>query len=343
MTGPDVRLGLVGCGRLAVAGYLPALAETPGVRLVAVADPDPARRGALASLAAAAGCGPSARVPVRAFPDAAALLDGAEVDALVLASPAAAHVADAERAAAAGVPTLVEKPPAVDAAGARALAALDPPPRVGFNRRFDPGAGRVRSAVPAGGDLDLRLEIGYRRAGWGAHAVHDDALLDLGPHLIDWARWISGAEVVDVACTELQPERAALDLTLGRGRALLRAATDRPHAELVELRDGSGQALARHRLGGLGAAVRGRLGRSGPTALVHSLAGQLAAFAAAAGPPGSGAPASVPADPAGGPGDPAPALGTAADGLAAMLVVDAARASAADGGRRVPIACAGVR
>ncbi len=103
---------------------------------------------------------------------------------------------------------------------------------MGFNRRFDPGAAAVRAAVPADGDVELRLEIGYRRAGWGAYHVRDDALLDLGPHLIDWARWITGSEVTDVACAECTPDRAALDLTLGRGRATLRAATDRPHAEL---------------------------------------------------------------------------------------------------------------
>ena len=42
-----------------------------------------------------------------------------------------------------------------------------PPPWVGFNRRFDPGAAAVRAAVPADGDVDLRLEIGYRRAELG--------------------------------------------------------------------------------------------------------------------------------------------------------------------------------
>ena len=82
--------------------------------------------------------------------------------------------------------------------------------------------------------------------------------------------------------------------------------------------------VARHRLGGLAAAVRGRLGRSGPTTLVTTLARQIEAFARAAG------------------GNPTPTLGTAADGHAAMVVVDAARASAAAGGRRTPITSAGV-
>ena len=326
MTRGPLALGLVGCGRLAEAGYVPALAAVAAeadLRLVAVADPDPGRRERLAGLTGDAGFG-----AVAAFPDAAALLAGADVDAVVLASPAPAHVADAERAGAAGVAALVEKPPAPDATGAAALAALTPPPFVGFNRRFDAGARAVRRALPAGGSVDLYLEISYRRRSWGAHAVHDDALVDLGPHLVDWARWISGREVVEVACTELRGDRVALDLVLsgdgggddrGPGRATVRAATYRPHAELVELRDGAGDLLARHRLGGVASGLRGRLGRRGPDALVASLAGQLVAFAAAVR------------------GEAPPDLGTAADGHAAMTVIDAARTSAADGARPVPI------
>ena len=227
----------------------------------------------------------------------------------------------------------MEKPPAVDAADAAGLAAISPAPWVGFNRRFDPGAAAVRAAVPPDGDVDLRLEIGYRRAGWGAHHVRDDALLDLGPHLIDWVRWISGSDVTEVACTECTPDRAAAELTLRRGLGPGpapgpgdAARRDRPAPRRARraARRTRRDLLARHRLGGLAAAVRGRLGRSGPTALVTTLAGQIEAFARAAG------------------GEPTPTLGTAADGSAVMAVVDAARASAAAGGRPIPITSAGV-
>jgi predicted dehydrogenase len=314
------RVGLVGCGRLAEAGYLPAvrIASTP-VRVVAVADPDPGRRAHLADLAADLATVLDPGEPVAGFADAATLVAGAEVDGLILATPAGTHVDDAALAAAAGVPTLVEKPPAADAAGAAALAALDPAPWIGLNRRFDPGAARVHGAVPAAGPVHLRLEIRYRCRSWSPVGVHDDALLDLGPHLVDLARWLTGADVVEVAAPVLTPERAELHVTLDRGPARLVAATDRPHTEIVELRARDGRVLARHRLGGLVANVRGRLGPAGPGALVETLASQLDAFAAA----GRGAP----------PGE----LGTATDGLAAMLAVDAARTSADLGGRAVPV------
>lgn len=310
--GGAVRLGLVGCGRLAELGYVPALTLLPEVRLVAVADPDPARRHEVARLGRLAG-GRS----VAAFDGAAALLDGSDVDVVILASPAPVHVADAALAAARGKAVLVEKPPAPDAVGAAELAALAPVPWVGFNRRFDPGARAARAAVPLDGELDLRLEIHYRRQSWGAVGVHDDALADLGPHLVDWARWVTGSEPVEVRSARVDHERAEVELVLDRGRAVLSAAADRPHHELLEVRDATGAVVACHRLGGLVAGVRGRL-RRGPHLLVTSLAGQLAAVARAV----SG----------GGDAD----LGTAADGVAVMAALDAARVAATTG-RPVPV------
>lgn len=293
-----LAIGLVGCGRLAEVGYLPALRVARGVRLGAVADPDPQRRERVAG-------------DVPAFEGADALLAQAAVDALVLTSPAAAHLDDAWRAVAAGVAVLVEKPPAPDAAGAAALAALDPAPWVAFNRRFGAGQRAVHAALPATGSLELRLELCYRRAGWGAHVVGDDALLDLAPHLVDLARWLSGGEVSEVQRATLSHERAELDLTLERGRARIRCAADRPYRELIEARDARGALMARHSEGGLVAGLRARVrARNAPHPLVTSLTAQLEAFAQAVR------------------GAPGGALATAADGHAVMTVLDAARARA---------------
>lgn len=308
-----LAIGLVGCGRLARAGYLPALSAARHVRLVAVADPDPARRGMVAADAHDAAAGS----PVPAFPTLGDLLEGTRPDGIVLATPAAAHLADAQLAARAGVPTLVEKPPAPDAAGAAALAALAPAPWVAFNRRFGAGQGAVRTALAGRHGADLALELRYRRASWGAHTVGDDALLDLGPHLVDLARWLSGDEVTGVRAASLSYERAELVLELRHGRATLRCAADRPHRELVEARGEGGELLARHSDGGLVAGLHARLSaRGGAHPLVASLTAQLEAFAGAAR------------------GECVPTLATAAEGHAAMAVIDAARACAG-GGRPV--------
>lgn len=305
----EIRIGLVGAGRLGEAGYLPAARAAAGVRLVALAEPDPGRRARVAEAAGG----------VAAYPDAGSLLAAGGVDALVLATPAAAHLADARLAVDAGVPVLVEKPPAADVAGAAALAALTPTPWVGFNRRFEPGAAEVRSAVPPDAEVGLTFELAYRRRSWGAHAVADEVLLDLGPHLVDLARWITRSEVAEVLRASVSADRAEFDLVLGPARARIRCAADRPHRERVVARRRDGELIARRERGGLVAAVRGRLGPSGPHPLVASLTAQLEALAAAV---TTGA-----AD---------PRLGTAADGLAVMSTLDAVRACAA-GGRPVPV------
>ena len=105
-----LRLGLVGCGRLAEAGYAPALAHAPAVEVVAVADPDAGRRVAVGEALSID--------PARRHEDVEALLaaeDGgtaARLEAVLIASPVATHVDVASRAVAAGLPALVEKPPA---------------------------------------------------------------------------------------------------------------------------------------------------------------------------------------------------------------------------------------
>lgn len=294
-----LRVGIVGCGRLAELGYVPAIAGTSAVELVAVADPDPARRKALA------GDG------VSAFEDAAQLAESGAAEAVIVASPPAHHLEHARLAAEAGLPCLVEKPPAPDAEGARVIAGLDPAPWLGLNRRFDL-LGSLRERIPDDGPLELELEISYRRASWRPHEVRDDALTDLGAHLADLALHLAGGGAARVARAQSGPDRAELELELARGRALLRAATDRPYRERGVARRPGGEQLGSVSTPGAVLGLVGRLrGREHP--LVASLRAQVEAFARAA----RG-------------GDPGP-LATAADGLRAMVLIDEARVMA--GGR----------
>lgn len=309
----DLGIGLVGCGRLAELGYVPALRAARGVRLVAVADPDPDRRAQVAALANEDGH------TVRLGAGAADLLEG-PLDGIVLATPATAHVVDAARAAVAGVPALVEKPPAPDAASAADLAALTPAPRLGFNRRFDPRATRLREVARAAGWVDVEIVLHYRRRSWRAHTITDDALLDLGPHVVDLARWITDDEVVAVTAETVTDRAAVLDLELTHGRARVACATDRPHREQVVLRSAGGRRLVDDRVGGLAAGLQARVtGRGRPHPLAASLTAQVEAWGAVLR------------------GGTAPTLGTARDGVAVMAALDAARASARDGGVRTPV------
>lgn len=253
----DVRLGLIGCGLLAERGYVPAFARAHGVRLAAVADPVGERCERVAP-------------GVPAFGSAADLVAGGAVDALVIATPAGRHLEDARVAADAGLPTLVEKPPAPTAAETAELAALEPAPYIGFNRRFEPELRELRAAASAAPTVELRLVFERRRDSWPSHESADPILLDLGPHLVDLALWLSGVDAERVS-GEAGPERASLELELadGRGTARIECAFGPRYREVVEVRG-----IGSYRRGGLRSAFR-------ESPLVPSLARQLEAFAQA--------------------------------------------------------------
>lgn len=301
-----LRLGLAGCGRIAERGYLPAARALDGLEIAALADPEPRRAGRLAASAGGAA----------AFGSVAEMLAEGAIEALVVATPVAAHGEIAAVAAAAGIPSLVEKPPAPDLEGARRLAALRPAPAIGFSRRFLQGA-ELAAQIPASGWLELELELRFRRDGWAAHACADEALLDAGIHLIDLASFLSGSTPIAVRGAAVERDRATLELELGRGRARISCATDRRYAERVAVSDRAGRTLAASRSGRLRAGLA-RL-RGGEDPLVGSLRRQLAAFAAAVH------------------GEQTDVLATGEAAVTAMGAVEAARRSAALGGAEVTV------
>ena len=293
MTAAPLGLGIVGCGRLAEHGYLPAIAGGDGAEVVALADPVRARCELVASLC---GSAPSLHADVQG------LTADQRVEAVIVASPPSEHLAAATVAAMAGLTCLVEKPPGPDASSARELATLSPAPWIGFNRRFQQGL-EIIDRIPCRGELELDLELRYRRASWQAYVVRDDALLDLAPHLIDLALLLGGgpARVVSAAAS---PERADLVLELERGSARIRCATDRAYLERTVVRAG-GVEIAASRLGGVTGTSLTLL-RRGDHPLVASLRRQVETLACAArgGDPGL--------------------LATADDGVRVMEMVEAA-------------------
>ena len=144
----EVRLGIVGRGRQAERGHVPAAARANGVALVAVADTERAR------------C-EKAAPGIPAYGSIEELLGGEDLDAVVIATPTAQHLSCARIAARAVVPALVEKPPARDAAEASELAAVSPAPRLGFNRRFDPALDPLKAELAKEERFDLRLRLHF--------------------------------------------------------------------------------------------------------------------------------------------------------------------------------------
>jgi predicted dehydrogenase len=299
----NLRLAVIGCGRLAERGYIPAAQRARGIRLVAVADP-------VAERCARAAPG------IPSFRSATAVVAAQAADVLVLATPASAHLPDARMASRAGVPTLVEKPPAPDMAAAAALQALSPAPWIGFNRRFEPGVAGLRSSAV---QVDMRFVLSARQSSWRAHEVRDDTLLDLGPHLVDLALWLSSGRPARVKARRARGRWSILlELADGRGSAHI-VVSNRPYRERFEVR-ARGEVGRRHEAGGLLRGLRAVVSRgSFESPLIPSLTLQLESLARAIR------------------GSREPDLATAAEGLLVMQVIDAVRASAERGGAWQPV------
>lgn len=300
----DVRIGLIGCGRVAEFGYLPAFRQARGVVLVGIADVYPSRCRALAP-------------GVPAYGNIQSLIQAGGLDALVISVPTRFHLEYARCAVEAGLPSLVEKPPGVNVHEAKALQAMKPTPWVAFNRRFEPGLIKMKHAVPKAQGVQVRLELHYRRATWKPFDMHDDALLDLGPHLIDLARWLSESEVRSARTLSLTEQHAEFELELTRGRAVVSCSTNRPYRERMEITDADGRPCALHRRGGIVSGIMAKLRPKGENPLVSSLVGQLEAFGQAVRGASGGS------------------LASAADGLAVMSAIEAVRRSAAE--RGIPV------
>jgi UDP-N-acetylglucosamine 3-dehydrogenase len=152
----SLRIGVIGCGRIARAVHLPVLGRLPDARVVAIAEPDEPSRAAAAALVRGA----------TAYADYGDLLRAGGVDAVVICVPPQLHVPVATAAFDAGLHVYLEKPIAPTVAeGERLVEAWRRARKVGmigFNFRFHPQvprARRVRRILPArrgGGPRRLR-------------------------------------------------------------------------------------------------------------------------------------------------------------------------------------------
>ncbi len=197
------RVALAGYGPAGRGIHAPRLAEA-GCRVVAVSTSSAERVEQVhADL-------PGAEV----VPDLTALLALSGVDLVVLASPSGVHAEQVRAVVDAGIPCVVDKPLAVDAASAaevvRHAAAAGVPLTVFQNRRYDPEHATVRAVVADGlvGEA-FRYEMRWERwrpqprDRWRENAAPEGGggiLLDLHSHLVDAAVQLFGP-VLRVAAT----------------------------------------------------------------------------------------------------------------------------------------------
>jgi scyllo-inositol 2-dehydrogenase (NADP+) len=184
--GAPVRVGMLGYGAIG-SEHAAAIARTPGLELVVVADPDGAR------VAAAQAYAPG----VRGHRSSEGLLADDAVDLVVVSTPPNTHAEQVLRALAAGKHVVVEKPFCLTAEEAdRQIAAASAAGltlAVYQNRRWDSDYLALRAAVRAGrlGEV-FHVETfvgGYDHPCnfWHSDAeVSGGAIYDWGSHYLDW-------------------------------------------------------------------------------------------------------------------------------------------------------------
>ncbi|WP_341946931.1 Gfo/Idh/MocA family oxidoreductase [Microbacterium sp. LWH11-1.2] len=197
------RLGIIGTG--IVAGlHLDAIAEAPGIDLVAVCDIDQRRAAEAAE-----------RFAARTWQDYREMFAAEQMDGVVITSPHSLHTAMAKAAAEAGVAVLVEKPMATTLADADEIIdtceRAGVPLSVGHVLRFDPAAEAAASVIESG-RIGRPLAISHRRSAHYRPGSRPDWFFDpvvagggiamnVGPHGIDRIQWFGGGLITEIGAS----------------------------------------------------------------------------------------------------------------------------------------------
>lgn len=190
-----VRIGIVGTGAVAQLVHLPICTERTDVEVVALADADTDKAGALAE-----------RFSVPRVEATEALLSDPELDAVILCTPNHLHEAEAVVALERGRHVLVERPLALTPEGCRRV--LDTAKEqgriamVGMSHRFRPDVAALRGFVH-GGELGsvfagratwMNRYVPLGRTTWRQKPSEagGGALMDLGVQCLDLLLWVLG-------------------------------------------------------------------------------------------------------------------------------------------------------
>lgn len=189
-----LRIGLIGASRVATYAVIAPARDEPRAEVVAVAARDPERARAYAT---------EYGIP-RVHDSYEALLADSEIEIVYIGTPPRYHREQALAAIAAGKPTLLEKPFAMNADEARSI--LDAADRAGvpvfeaIHSRFHPFFARLQEAATEVGPvkhLDARFDIEVKQRAeefrWN-DALGGGALMDLGVYPLTWCRGVTGEE-----------------------------------------------------------------------------------------------------------------------------------------------------
>lgn len=201
----DLRIGLVGAGRMGADHARRIDERISGARLVAVGDPDLDRAKQAAD--GIDGC--------RVEQDPLDVITSSDVDALVLATPGTTHetllLACIER----GIPVLCEKPLTPDSTSALRVVRAEVAAgrhlvQVGFMRRFDPEYAELKRLLDSGEfGRTLLMHCAHRNPSAPPDFTSEMMIFDSVVHEFDTTRWLLGEEIAAVSVRHPRPTSTA--------------------------------------------------------------------------------------------------------------------------------------
>ncbi len=159
----------------------------------------------------------AAKVGARVVADPIAAINDPEIDAVLIATPGAAHDEQVNACLDRGIPVLCEKPLTTDIASAYAIVQKEATLgrqliQVGFMRRFDAEYVALRKLIVDGGlGNPLMVHCTHRNPAVGDHFNSEFMIRDSVVHEVDAARFLLDEEITSVqvirgAATSLAPQ-----------------------------------------------------------------------------------------------------------------------------------------
>ncbi len=190
----ELRVALLGVGMMGAFHAEALSTRVRGASVVVVSDYDPARAAAVAD-----------RVGARVETDPIAAIHADDVDAVLIASPGAAHEEQVLACLDRGIPALCEKPLTTDVESARAIVAKEralgrPLIQIGFMRRFDAEYEALEKVI-RNGDLGrpLLLHCTHRNPSVPDFFDSEYMIRDAVVHEADITRFLLAEEITSVS------------------------------------------------------------------------------------------------------------------------------------------------
>lgn len=189
----DLRVAVLGLGMMGAFHTELLTSSIRGVTVRVVNDFVPAKAEEVA-----------ARIGARVVIDPIDAINDSEVDAVLIATPGAAHDEQVNACLDAGKPVLCEKPLTTDVASSYAIvqkeAALGKQLiQVGFMRRFDSEYAGLRDLIAAGGlGAPLMMHCTHRNPTVPDHFTSEFMIRDSVVHEVDVARFLLDEEITSV-------------------------------------------------------------------------------------------------------------------------------------------------